>query len=102
MAASRELRKVDSNEALLEGQLTTDYSYFFFSPTKTDLNLKLALYPGISESDRLRGNFDVKLRWEIITDLFWDLTYYLTWDNQPPTGASSEDTGLTTSIGYTF
>jgi hypothetical protein len=102
LAASRELRKVDSNETLLEGQLTTDYSYFFFSPTKTDLNLKLTLYPGITESDRLRGNFDAKLRWEIIKDLFWDLTYYLTWDSQPPAGASSEDTGITTSIGYTF
>jgi hypothetical protein len=102
LAASRELRNAASNETLLEGQLTTDYSYFFFSPTKTDLSLKLTLYPGITESDRLRGNFDTKLRWEIITDLFWDLTYYFTWDNQPPTGASSEDTGITTSIGYTF
>jgi len=102
LAASRELRKVDSNETLLEGQLSTDYSYFFFSPTKTDLNLSLVLYPGITESERLRGNLDVKLRWEIVKDLFWDMTYYFTWDNQPPTGASSEDTGVTTSIGYTF
>lgn len=102
LAASRELRNADSNETQLEGQLTTDYSYFFFSPTKTDLNLKLVLFPGITESDRLRGNFDAKLRWEIVNDLVWDLTYYFTWDNKPPTGASSEDTGVTTSIGYTF
>jgi hypothetical protein len=102
LAASRELRKIDSNETLLEGQLSSGYSYFFFSPTKTDLNLNLVLYPGITESDRLRGNFDAKLRWEIINDFVWDLTYYFTWDNKPPTGASSSDTGVTTSLGYTF
>ena len=94
LAASRELRLADSNETLLEGQFSTDYSYFFFSPTKTDLNLSLVLYPGITESDRLRGNLDAKLRWEIIKDFVWDMTYYFTWDNQPPTGASSNDTGV--------
>jgi len=102
LAASRELRKIDSNETLLEGQLATDYSYFFFSPTRTDLNLRLVLYPGITEPDRLRGNFETQLRWEIIKDLSWDMTYYYTWDNQPPLGASSNDTGVTTSLGYTF
>jgi hypothetical protein len=102
LAASRELRTADNNETQLEGQLTTDYSYFFFSPTKTDFNLRLVLYPGITEPDRLRGNLDAKLRWELIRDLVWDLTYYFTWDNQPPTGAASNDSGVTTSIGYTF
>lgn len=102
LAASRELRTADSNETQLEGQLSSDYSYFFFSPTKTDFNLRLVLYPGITEPDRLRGSLDAKLRWEIIKDFVWDMTYFFTWDNQPPMGASSNDTGVTTSLGYTF
>lgn len=101
LAASKELRS-DRNKAQLEGQLVTDYSYYFFTPTKTDLNVSLVLYPGITRSERLRGNFDTKLRWEIVSDLTWDLTYYYTWDNQPPEGAASSDTGITTSLGYTF
>lgn len=101
LAASQELR-TDKNKAQLEGQLITDYSYYFFTPTKTDLNISLVLYPGITQSERLRGNFDTKLRWEIVSDLTWDLTYYYSWDNQPPAEAASSDTGITTSLGYTF
>lgn len=102
LAASRELRAVDADKSNLEGQLATDYSLYFFVPRKTELNLTLVMYPGITQSDRLRGNFDARIRWEIIADLTWDLSYFFTWDNQPPTGASSEDSGVTTSIGYTF
>lgn len=102
LAASRELRIEDEDQTQFEGQLITNYSLFFFAPKKTDLNLGLVVYPGITESDRLRGNFDSKIRWEIIKDLTWNLTYYYTWDDQPPEGAASEDTGITTSLGYTF
>lgn len=101
VAASRELR-LDKNQTQLEGQLITEYSYYFFAPKKTDLNFTLSLYPGLTQSDRLRGNFDTKIRWEIIKDFTLDLTYFFTWDNQPPEGANSNDTGVTTSIGYTF
>ena len=101
VAASRELR-LDTNKTNFEGQLITEYSYFFFAPKKTDLNFTLSLYPGITQSDRLRGNFDTKIRWEIVKDFTLDLTYFYTWDTEPPSGAASSDTGVTTSVGYTF
>ena len=101
LAASRELRR-DNNQTQIEGQLITEYSYYFFVPKKTDLNFILSLYPGLTQSDRLRGNFDTTIRWEIIKDFTLDLTYFFSWDNQPPQGAASNDTGVTTSIGYTF
>jgi len=101
LAASRELR-LDNNQTQIEGQLITEYSYYFFAPKKTDLNFILSLYPGLTQSDRLRGNFDTTIRWEIIKDFTLDLTYFFSWDNQPPQGAASNDTGVTTSIGYTF
>ncbi len=101
LAASRELR-LDENKTQIEGQLISEYSRYIFAPKKTDLNFSLSLYPGITQTERLRGNFDAKIRWEIIKDFTLDLTYFFTWDNQPPQGAASNDTGVTTSIGYTF
>ena len=65
------------------------------------MTVSLVLYPGITEPSRLRGNFDTTLRYDIISDLTWNLTYY-TWDNQPTAGAASEDQGITTSLGYRF
>ena len=102
LAASRELRSGEIGQTQLEGMLISTYSFFYFSPTKSDLSLDLALFPGITETSRLRGNFDIKMRWEIFKDFTWNLTYYLSWDNQPPEGAASEDMGVTTSLGYTF
>lgn len=102
LAATRERRAGDTDQSNLEGMLVSNFSLFYFSPTKSDISLNLVLFPGITEPDRLRGNFDVKMRWEIIKDFTWNLTYYLTWDNQPPAGAASSDMGVTTSLGYTF
>ena len=82
--------------------ISTNYALFHFSPTKTDLSLDLALFPGITEPGRFRGNFDAQMCWEIIKDFTWNLTYYFAWDNQPPEIAASEDMGVSTSLGYTF
>lgn len=102
LAGSRELRATDVDKTQLEFQLATDYSFYVFAPKRTDFNVTLALYPGITNADRLRGNFDTKFRWEIVSGFNWNLTYFFTWDSDPPPGASSEDTGVTTSLGYTF
>ena len=43
------------------------------------------------------------LRWELISDLFWDLAYYNTFDSDPPSGSTStNDYGIVTSVGYSF
>jgi len=102
LAASRERRSGEFGQSQIEGMINTNYALFHFSPTKTDLSLDLSLFPGITEPGRFRGNIDAQMRWEIIKDFTWNLTYYLTWDNQPPQGAASEDMGVSTSLGYTF
>lgn len=102
LAGSRELRATDVDKTQLEFQLATDYSFYVFAPKRTDFNATLALYPGITNTDRLRENFDTKFRWEIVSGFTWNLTCFFTWDSDPPLGASSEDTGVTTSLGYTF
>jgi len=50
----------------------------------------------------MRVNTNVSLRNEIIRDLFWDLTFYSTFDSRPVQGAENEDYGIVTSIGASF
>jgi len=102
LATSRELRLEERDEGQVEGQLSTDYSLYFFSPTKADLNVRLTIYPSFTTSDRVRGNFETRLRWELISDVYWDLNYFYTWDTKPPAGFADVDTGITTSLGYSF
>ncbi|MCZ6702688.1 MAG: hypothetical protein O6940_06560 [Ignavibacteria bacterium] len=47
-------------------------------------------------------NYDIVLSWEIIIDLYWDLSFYASYDNKPTGLASSTDYGINTSSKFEF
>ena len=60
-------------------------------------------FPGITDSDRHRGDLNIRYRQEFIRDLFWNVTYYASFDTKPPAGAFSEsDYGIVTGVEYLF
>lgn len=92
-----------SSQENLEGLLGLDYSRYIFDDPAVDLSIRLSAFPSITESGRTRAQLDVNLRWEIISDLFWDLNYYDTYDSDPPSGSlSTNDYGIVTSLGWSF
>ena len=92
-----------SSKESLEGMLGVDYSRYIFDDPTVDLTVSLFTFPSLTTSGRNRAQFDVNFRWELINDLFWDLSYYNTYDSDPPSGsASTNDYGIVTSIGYSF
>jgi hypothetical protein len=87
----------------IEGLLRLEYSRYVYDHPAIDLSAQLSVFPSITESGRTRAQFDLGLRWEIINDLFWDLSYYNTYDSDPPSSSqSTNDYGVVTSIGYSF
>jgi hypothetical protein len=87
----------------IEGLLGARFSKYQFDDPNVDLSISLLVYPSLTESGRVRAQFDANIRREIITDLFWDLTYYNTYDNDPSAGASStNDYAIVTSLGWRF
>jgi putative salt-induced outer membrane protein YdiY len=61
------------------------------------------LIPSITESGRVRQQFDTSVKFEIVEDFFLDLSFYATRDNQSPEGAASDtDYGIITSLGYSL
>jgi hypothetical protein len=92
-----------SSQESVEGMLGMDYSRYIFDDPTVDLSVRLYAFPSITQSGRTRAQFDINLRWELISDLFWDLNYYNTFDSDPPSGSeSTNDFGIVTSIGYSF
>jgi len=92
-----------SSQESVEGMFGVDYSRYIFDDPSVDLSVSLFAFPSITQSGRTRAQFDVNLRWELIHDLFWDLTYYNTFDSDPPSGSTStNDYGIVTSVGYSF
>jgi hypothetical protein len=92
-----------SSQENLEGLLGLQYSRFVFDDPSVDLTTKLTVFPSITDPGRTRAQLDINFRWEMVSDLFWDLSYYNTYDSDPPSGSlSTNDYGMVTSIGWSF
>jgi hypothetical protein len=91
--------QLDSLEALFG----TQYSYFRYDSPEASLEAILNLYPSLTQSGRVRAEAQLYSRYEIVKDLFFEISVYGSYDNQPGDQALSDsDYGLTTSLGYSF
>jgi putative salt-induced outer membrane protein YdiY len=102
LAISAEDRTDGKSQDSLEGVIRSSFDYFVLSTPMTRLSANVSLFPGITESGRIRINTNIKLRNEFVRDFFWDLSFYSNYDNQPARGADKRDYGVITSLGATF
>ena len=87
----------------IEAIIIGDYGVFKFATPKTELRTTLTIWPSVTDWGRVRGNFDVTLGQEVINDdISISLSGYVTYDNQPPSGAAKDDYGFITSLDYSF
>jgi hypothetical protein len=93
----------DESQQSLEGVLGGAWRVFRFSDPEVSLASSLFLYPSLTESGRYRGSLDTTLRRELISDLFFDVSLYYSYDTDPPAAdAEKNDYGIVTSLGYKF
>jgi len=92
----------DDSQQSVEGVLGATWRIFRFGDPDVSLSSSALVYPSFTESGRYRGNLDLTLRREIISDFFFDLSFYESYDSDPPTGAETTDYGFVTSLGYKF
>ncbi len=103
LQATSENYQDESERDSVEGVLGTSYSFFRFNPLNANLYGSLLLFPSLTESGRVRSEGKVSSRWEIVKDLYFEISMYGSYDNQPgETAASDYDYGTTTSLGYSF
>lgn len=86
-----------------EGTISTEWRVFRFSDPETSLVSTLTLFPSITESGRWRSEFNITLSREIFKDFTIDLSYYNSYDSDPPDeNAANKDYGIVTSASYKF
>jgi hypothetical protein len=88
----------------VEGLFTLFYTWDRYRHPKVDISSGFDLYPSFSVPGRVRFELYASVKYEILTDVFLNLSFYLNFDNKPVEGdtASKNDYGIVTSIGYTF
>ena len=87
----------------LEATFTAIFDWFLFQDPEFDWSTTLQLIPSLTESGRVRSEFETALKWELISDLKWGISLYASFDNQPQSqGGSTSDYGVDTTITYEF
>jgi hypothetical protein len=80
-----------------------NYSLYDYDSPKTNINTNLYFYPSLTEEDRYRLEYDLKLRRELVSDFFIDLTFFTSYDSNAPGDAGEQtDYGIVTSLGYSY
>jgi putative salt-induced outer membrane protein YdiY len=94
----------ENSQQSIEGILGATWHVFRLVGNETSLSTSATLFPGITESGRYRGKFDITLRKDLISDLTLDISAYYDYDNKPPDQGKTEtsDYGVNTSLSYSF
>ena len=101
LQANTESDLAGDKQESLEGALQMEFATWRFSPPELDVRFSLSLYPSLTDSGRLRGDSDLRLRWELYRDLYWDLTAWGVYDNRN-IGDGNLDYGVSTGIGWDY
>ena len=76
--------------------------FLMFRFKTLNINSQTYLFPGLSDSGRIRLSSQSNLRIELIRNFFWNFQLYENYDSRPPVVAPKNDLGTTMSIGWTF
>ncbi|MBO6608053.1 DUF481 domain-containing protein [Psychroserpens sp.] len=85
-----------SSEAFINATL----NMFDFEDISLDSSLNIS--PSLSESGRIRTDYDINLKYDLPLDFYIKLGFTLNYDNQPVTGGNDVDYIFTTGFGWEF
>jgi hypothetical protein len=103
MLSRENLAGSESDKDTVEAYVTLEWDWFRYDSPELDLSTSLEIIPNLTDTGRVRSEFDISLKWEIINDLFWEISFYDSFDSDPVTaGAEKNDYGVITSLGYDF
>jgi hypothetical protein len=101
--AREDLADVEEDVDSLEATFSTEWDWFVFQNSELDWSTTLQIIPSLTESGRVREEFNTSLQWGIVGDLNWGISFYTSYDSQSQsqTGSTS-DYGVDTTITYEF
>ena len=101
VSINREWAQNTPNSYNLEAVFTIAFSRFIYKTPKMDLDSYFNVYPNLTDFGRVRTEFEIKFKWELIKDLYWNLTFKSSSDNKPPSGEKANiDYNIIVSFGW--
>ena len=91
------------SETNLEAAGMLVYEYYKYSTPERTFKVNFVVFPSLTDFGRWRADFSTDFKFEFIEDLFWQLSLYASYDNQPVSlQASSSDYGIVSALAYKF
>jgi len=102
--ANREIPVDGETVTNIEAVFSFMYEFFTYDFPKTDFTTHLTAFPSLNDLGRFRFNSNVQLTRDLFTsDFYVAVTLYDDYDSRPPTAdASTNDVGVTFSLGWKF
>ncbi len=92
--------KTDSRPNALGAMFAGDLHLFRFK--KTSFDLTASALPILTEIGRIRSYANTAYSIQVVSTLWFKLSFYGSWDNRPPSNFSGSDYGVSSSISYSF
>jgi len=90
-------------EDYVEASLNLTWDWFRYDTPELDLTTTLQIFPNLTDSGEYRGEFEIELKWEIIEDFFWSLSFTDTYDSKvPELEGEKNDYNIITAVGWNF
>lgn len=87
----------------MEGLISAKFIWLQYRHPKINISTNIDFFPSITISDRYRLEYDLSAKYEILKDLYLNLTFYDNFDSKPTGGEGAlNDWGVIFSVGYTF
>ena len=87
----------------IEGVFGVNYHFFKYTNPEININTYITTYPSFTTTGRIRVNYMLDAKVEVINDFHVGINYYYNFDSKPVSAnAANNDYGITTTISYTF
>lgn len=91
----------EDTEHTVEALLAAEFDLFRYAEPEIDLHTRLSVFPNISDPGRVRTDYDLRLRWELVDDFYWEMAFNHTYDSNPVSeDGDGTDWSITTGVAW--
>ena len=88
--------------SVLEAVAGVDWDWFTFDGRSTNLGINAQTFYALTGDARFRLELNSSFRSDIISDLYWSINLFESFNSLPPTGQKKNDFGISAAIGWSF
>ena len=93
---------VDNTQNKTSAEVFIDTSFNMYDFNDIDLITGIRFYPSLTESQRIRTDYDLTLKYDLPLDLYIKLGLTVNYDNQPSVDGNEFDYNITSGLGWKF